>query len=103
MSNDNVCRLAYWEEVMVRRPVVESGVAPVRDWYRWNASAGFRGQGTISVGKSPTHYSPVAMRMKVVPVSTIPAVDDRMVVPPYEIDWLIPQNSEAGYVVVSGT
>ena len=34
---------------------------------------------------------PVAMRMRVVPVSTMPAVLDRMVAPLYVMDWLIPQ------------
>ena len=36
------------------------------------------------------------------PVSTIPAVSDRMVVVPYWMDWLIPQNALAGGVVVMG-
>ena len=50
-----------------------------------------------------TCHSPMAMRMKVVPVSITPAVDDRMVVSPYEIDWSIPQKVDAGEVFVSGT
>lgn len=34
---------------MVRRPVVGSKDAPVRDWYRWNASVGFREEYIVSV------------------------------------------------------
>ena len=36
--------------------------------------------------------SPLAMRMSVVPVSVIPAVEERIVVPaePYVIDWSMP-------------
>ena len=46
---------------------------------------------------------PVAIIVAVVPVSTMPAVVERMVVlAPYRIDWSIPQNSEAGEVVVRG-
>ena len=37
-----------------------------------------------------------------VPVSTIPAVVDRMVVVPYSMDSLMPQNSFAGEVPVMG-
>ena len=44
---------------------------------------------------------PVAIRIRVVPVSTIPAVVDRMVVEvPYRMDSLIPQYSLAGGTVV---
>lgn len=43
------------------------------------------------------------MRVRVVPVSTMPAVLDRMFVfVPKRIDWLMPQNSDAGDVRVSG-
>jgi len=43
------------------------------------------------------------MRTRVVPVSRIPAVVERMVVEaPYWMDSLIPQNSLAGKVVVMG-
>ena len=42
------------------------------------------------------------MRMRVVPVSTIPAVVERIVVVPYLMDSLIPQNSLEGEVVVAG-
>ena len=46
---------------------------------------------------------PVAMRMRVVPVSTMPAVFDRMLVDvPNLIDWSIPKKSEAGDVLVIG-
>lgn len=45
----------------------------------------------------------VASKSKVVPVSTIPAVVDKMVVEaPYLTLWLIPQNSLDGKVEVSG-
>ena len=30
--DDNICRLVYWENMMVRRLVVESKVPPLRDW-----------------------------------------------------------------------
>ena len=47
--------------------------------------------------------APVAICMSVVPVSTIPAVSDRMfVLVPYRICWLIPQNLLEGLVVVIG-
>ena len=36
------------------------------------------------------------------PVSTIPAVVDKMVVVPYLMDWLIPQYALAGEVLVMG-
>ena len=43
------------------------------------------------------------MRMRVVPVSTMPAVFDRMLVDvPNLIDWSIPKKSEAGDVLVIG-
>ena len=46
---------------------------------------------------------PVAMRMRVVPVSTMPAVEDRMFVDvPYLMDWSMPKKSEAGDVRVRG-
>ncbi len=46
---------------------------------------------------------PEEIRTRVVPVSTMPAVLDRIEVEaPYRIDWLIPQNSLAGNVVVMG-
>jgi hypothetical protein len=49
-----------------------------------------------------TSHVPVAIRISVVPVSTIPAVVERMVVVPYLMDWSIPQYSLAGDVVVAG-
>lgn len=36
-------------------------------------------------------YASVARRIRVVPVSTMPAPLEMMVVEPYVIDWLIPQ------------
>ena len=46
---------------------------------------------------------PVAMRVSVVPVSTIPAVVLKIAVDvPYRMDWLMPQNNDAGDVRVSG-
>ena len=45
----------------------------------------------------------MAMRMRVVPVSTMPAVEDRMFVDvPYLMDWSMPKKSEAGDVRVRG-
>lgn len=45
----------------------------------------------------------MAMRVSVVPVSTMPAVLDRILVDaPKRIAWLMPQNSDAGDVRVSG-
>ena len=41
-------------------------------------------------------HLPVASRIRVVPVSTIPAVVDRIVVEPYLMDSLIPQYWLAG-------
>ena len=46
---------------------------------------------------------PVASSVRVVPVSTIPAVVERIVwLVPYTTDWSIPQNSDAGEVLVRG-
>ena len=45
---------------------------------------------------------PVAMRMSVVPVSTMPAEFGSRVEPPNDIVWLMPQNSLAGDVDVTG-
>ena len=42
------------------------------------------------------------MRIRVVPVSTIPAEFGRMVVDPYVMVWLIPQKKLEGGVVVRG-
>ena len=56
-------RAANWSGVTDKRPVVLSGVAPVAAVYALKAS--------------------VASRSRVVPVSTIPAVDGRIVVSPY--------------------
>lgn len=46
---------------------------------------------------------PDAMRTSVVPVSTIPAVDDKMLAPPYVMLWSTPKYKLAGEVAVSGT
>lgn len=46
--------------------------------------------------------APEAIKRRVVPVSTIPAVELKTVVEPYLIDWLMPQNSEEGEVEVTG-
>ena len=66
------------ELVSLRRPVVSSSVAPVKDWYLLKAL--------------------VAIKRSVVPVSTMPAVDDKIVVDPYSMLWFIPQYSLAGDV-----
>lgn len=68
---------------MRSRPVLASLTAPVAFWYALKPW--------------------VARRIRVVPVSTMPAVVERMVVEvPKRIDWLIPQNSLAGDVEVMG-
>ena len=50
-----------------------------------------RGGQRCPQARRPRAGSPVAIRMRVVPVSTMPAVLDRMVAPLYVMDWLIPQ------------
>ena len=84
MLKNRLSRLLKLSLEMVKRPVVWSSVAPVAFTYASKAL--------------------VAMRIKVVPVSTMPAVVSRIVVfeDPYVIDWSMPQNSLAGEVVVSG-
>jgi len=75
-------KLANWAEVIRRRPTLESKTAPVAETY-WL-------------------YASVAIKIRVVPVSTIPAVVGRIVVLPYLMDWSMPQELEAGAVVVLG-
>lgn len=58
MEKNNDSSLENWEVVRRSKPVVLSSTAPVADLYRLKAS--------------------VAIRRSVVPVSTIPAVEDRM-------------------------
>ena len=58
MLKNRLCRLANWEVVKRRRPVLRSATAPVALWYRLRASE--------------------AMSTSVVPVSTIPAVVDKI-------------------------
>ena len=60
---------------------MESRVAPVRDWYCSNASRVERSE-LSAFASFPTHYPPVAMSMSVVPVSTMPDVNDRIVLLP---------------------
>ena len=58
MLNVNGCKLAYyWAAVMRSRPVAESGVPPVMDWYFWNASTGAdsRRQSIVSHFQGITH------------------------------------------------
>lgn len=64
-----------------------STTAPVADWYALNASIGYLDY----CNWFHPRYAPVARRMKVVPVSTIPAVFDRIVLVPYVMLWLKPQ------------
>ena len=71
MLKYRLSRLSYSAVERRRRPVSSSLVAPVASWY---ASKAF-----------------VAIRTSVVPVSTMPAVDERIVVEPYEMDSSIPQ------------
>ena len=47
-------------------------------------------------------HVPVASKVRVVPVSTMPAVVDKIEVEPNVTDWSIPQNSDAGDVLVMG-
>lgn len=84
MLKNRLSRLLKFSLEMVKRPVVWSWVAPVAFAYASKAL--------------------VAMRIKVVPVSTMPAVLSRIGVfeEPYVMDWSMPQNSLAGEVVVSG-
>jgi hypothetical protein len=59
--------------------------------------------GKGKVGGGSAGHLPVARRIRVVPVSTMPAVVVRMVVEvPYRMDWSIPQNLLEGKVVVRG-
>lgn len=71
-------RLSYCELEMLSKPVVLSEVAPVSCWYLLKASVPLSYQRPCK--KRVDSGSPVAMRMRVVPVSTIPAVLDRMLV-----------------------
>ena len=78
-----------------------SKTAPVARWYFWNASlqTDYLRLGSSNIEKLNI---PVAMRTRVVPVSTIPAVWARIEVEPKLIDWSMPQNSFAGEVLVIG-
>jgi len=83
VTKNKLFRLAYWAEVIRRRPTLESKTAPVAETYLL--------------------YASVAIKMRVVPVSMIPAVVGRIVVlVPYLMDWSIPQYLEAGDIVVLG-
>ena len=58
---------------------------------------------TAPVAETYLLYASVAIKMRVVPVSMIPAVVGRIVVlVPYLMDWSIPQYLEAGDIVVLG-
>jgi len=75
-------KFAYFAAGIERRPTLLSKTAPVTEAYLLNAS--------------------VAIKMRVVPVSTIPAVVDRMAWSPYRMLCSKPQYLEAGRVVVVG-
>ena len=86
------------------RPTLRSATAPVALWYLVNASTPHVShtarRTATETGKEDV---PDAMRVSVVPVSTMPAVRDRMLVDaPYLIDWSMPTNSFAGAVEVIG-
>lgn len=68
-------RLLYCAWVMRRRPVAESATAPVARLYFVNAS-----QVVINIRRlgAAVIDIPVAIRTRVVPVSTIPAVEERI-------------------------
>jgi hypothetical protein len=56
-----------------------------------------------AIGGPFADHLPVAMWMRVLPVSTMPAVFVRMGVEvPYRMDWSIPQDWSEGLVVVMG-
>jgi hypothetical protein len=75
-------KFAYLAAGIERRPTLLSKAAPVTEAYLLNAS--------------------VAIKMRVVPVSTIPAVAERMACSPYRMLCSKPQYLEAGRVVVVG-
>jgi hypothetical protein len=62
VTKNKLFRLAYWAGVMDSKPTLLSNTAPVRDTYCANASE--------------------AIRMRVVPVSTMPALRGRIVLVP---------------------
>jgi len=75
-------KFAYFAAGIERRPTLPSKTAPITEAYLLNAS--------------------VAIKMSVVPVSTIPAVVERMVCSPYRMLCSKPQYLEAGRMVVVG-
>ena len=77
--------------MIFNKPVAVSRTAPVADLYRLYASVRVS-LVMCCISLTVTRHLPVAIRTSVVPVSTIPAVLERMVVEaPYRMDWLIPQ------------
>ena len=83
------------------KPVLRSVTAPVSFWYWVRALSAIRIR-VVPMISLPISITPVCHLTADEPVSTIPAVSDRMVVVPYSMDSLIPQNSLAGEVVVRG-
>lgn len=69
------------------------------DWYLWKASV------SSKLVRIYTHISmdlPLASRMRVVPVSRIPAETGSTGLPPYVTDWSMPTYSLAGSWSVNG-
>ena len=87
-------------EVILSNPVVSSNLAPVRDLYSEKALLAIR------IRVVPDRYNQREIYHSInnadLPVSTTPAVSAKIIVVPYRMDWLMPQNSLAGEVVVIG-
>lgn len=75
MVKNKLCKLANWAVVRRSKPVALSRTAPVARWYRVRASVPDIRICSISSYKKSV---PVAIKVRVVPVSTIPAVEVRI-------------------------
>lgn len=75
MMKNRLLRLANCAIVSLRRPVSESGTAPVAVWYCWNASTDQKRRKDQRGPMDDMEYAvPEAINVKVVPVSTMPLV-----------------------------
>lgn len=74
MVNTRGLRFLYCARVILSRPVALSRTPPVADWYFWNASEERMERDYETVDWSMGVDVPVAIKVNVVPVSTIPAV-----------------------------
>ena len=100
---NKLCNFENWAVVRRSKPVVWSTTAPVARWYLCRASSHIIQLLVQFIHDVFERNAPVAIRVSVVPVSTIPAVSERMFVDePYRIDWSMPKNSDAGNVSVIG-